>query len=172
MSEINNTSAVDSAVASVASVADTTKKGAKKGGTKKGGTKAAPTVPATITAYRLINMASSGAVLWSYTNAVLSILGMFDGKTTKKGNIGQFFKSSTIENHHIKNGNFEKGEKGIKLTPKGKAYFMNRLNGTNAQNIPAELAAAMLELVKTGKDSSGIIPASIVKDKVEITFTV
>lgn len=78
---------------------------------------------------------TSGKMLWALTNAVLTINGQMGiGKRpfVPKGNIVNFYSSSTILRHHIKNGHFEENDRGfVRLTVSGFNYFKARVNGMN-----------------------------------------
>ena len=74
---------------------------------------------------------TSGKLLWALTHCVLELNGQYAKRPfIPKGNIVNFFSSSTILRHHMKNGNFEENEKGfVRLTVQGLNYFKSRVNG-------------------------------------------
>jgi hypothetical protein len=76
---------------------------------------------------------TSGKLLWALTECVIRINGLYNTKVrVPKGNVVNFYSSSTILRHHIKNGNFEEDQKGmVGLTVKGINNFKARLNGAN-----------------------------------------
>lgn len=127
-----------------------------------------------VKAYRVSNNSSSGKKLWAYAIAIFELLGMVDGKSARKAALSSFFKSSSIVGHHIKNGNFELDSADttrIKLSPVGRNYFLNRLNGTNAQRVSPELLQGYRDLIRYGKTECVLIPDSIKnKDVIPIEF--
>jgi len=127
-----------------------------------------------VKAFRVSNNSTSGAKLWAYAVAIFELLGMVDGKSARKAALSSFFKSSSIVGHHIKNGNFELDTADatrIKLSSVGRNYFLNRLNGTNAQRVSPELLQGYRDLIRYGKTECILIPDSIKnRDVVPIEF--
>lgn len=99
-----------------------------------------------------------GKLLFAYQHAMLTVLGLYDGRTVPKTRVTAFYASGAMLTNHTKQGFFMASAAGVQLTPLGQRYFRARLDGTSPQRIPAPLAEAMLELVRGGGSDSPIIP--------------
>jgi hypothetical protein len=96
---------------------------------------------------------TSGRLLWALTHAVLLLNKQFESRPyIPKGNIVNFYSSSTILRHHVKNGNFEENKDGkVRLTVQGINYFKARIDGRNAsQQINQKDIDSVMEML-TGK---------------------
>lgn len=97
-----------------------------------------------------------GTKLFTYTLAVLSVLGGFSSsrKGMRKKDIAAFFATDSVIRHHLKCGNFEemKNKDMIRLSVAGWNYFHGRLTGsTVAQKVLKPEMEALAEAIKTGQ---------------------
>lgn len=94
----------------------------------------------------------SGATMFAYTVAILSMLGAFKGNAFKAKALAGMFGSMTVINHHKKAGNLETAGAGlVRLTIKGNNHFGGRELGKTAnQSIEAKDARCLALAIKAG----------------------
>jgi hypothetical protein len=92
-----------------------------------------------------------GAVLFTYTVALLGLLGALRGQTFKASALAGMYGSDTVITHHRKQGNIEAVKRGyVRLTTKGMALFNGRAeHKISGQRIEGKDVAAMVVAIKT-----------------------
>lgn len=100
----------------------------------------------------------AGAPLFAFTAAWLTLTGMASGKPAIRADLVKI-AGETAVTYHTKNGNFEKTDKGLAITAKGRAFFA-------ARTVDPQLLEAYETVMTTGQDGdkAGIKnPAAIKK---------
>jgi hypothetical protein len=73
-----------------------------------------------------IGRPSSGRPLYGYTEAVLQLLGMYNGKHATREQLNKIMGSTAVGYHLTKTCTFEMTENGITLSEHGKLFFGTR----------------------------------------------
>ena len=112
--------------------------------------KAAPKVKAPVIAYGVHNgyRPGAGKLLQAYTTAWLTASGLLAGKTYAKAEAVQVAGATAIA-YHLGNGNLEDTKGVLKLSGKGKTFFVER-------NADAKLVEAFTVALKTGQPNADI----------------
>lgn len=105
--------------------------------------------------FHRINESLAGTDLWTYTCAVLMVLGLdkATSKGVRPGNLSCFYNSASIVRHHTANGNFKKVNGMLLLTPKGRAHFKIRFSEDSAQFVDSGECKSIASALRSGKAS-------------------
>lgn len=134
----------------IAKTAKTAKAAAKTSPAKKAAPrtvrKAKVTAPVRAVAFHIEDYArpKAGASLMAFTAAWMNLTGMIDGTPVVRADMVKI-AGETAVTYHTKNGNFEKTDKGLAITAKGRAFFA-------AREIDPQLLAAYETVLMTGQD--------------------
>lgn len=82
--------------------------------------------PVTVTV-QVANRPGSGVALFAYTEAVLNLLGMYDGKGVEKAKLLRVMGQTAITYHTMQKASMVRGDDGLyRLTVAGQAFFKER----------------------------------------------
>jgi hypothetical protein len=78
-------------------------------------------------AFTLMKGPSSGGLLYAFTDAVLRVTGLYDGKSIDKATLTKIVKATAVRYHLTSTMAFELDAKGnVRLSKGGKAFFAER----------------------------------------------
>jgi hypothetical protein len=98
----------------------------------------------------------AGAHLYSHTEAVLQVLGMYDGKAYAVEVLDALMGSTAIK-YHEKMGRFIIGKKGLSLTSAGKAHFAKRGTAGNKERFVPQDVEGYKAILTAGQADNRLV---------------